>query len=319
MGKMLETLKAGEGRRALLAISKPADGAPVQDCVADWEIGAEVPFVEVGGPGKKVELSPGLMKHPALAAPQAPHLAIEPAPVAARPNAVNLTETKPMTAVFEPWPAAAPMPLGISPEIIAYHQPDHATSKEYAILLDKMRGSLAANVGGVLLFVGLKPRVGTSTVLLNLAVSAAMTQNMRVVVVDAEPGHTGLAKRLGQPESAGFMEVMKGTLALEQAIVTTGIPALHLLPAGLAVKMHNPLTSEAMTWLIAWLRERYDLIFVDGPTMEDDDVAVQAPHADAIYLVLPHGDPTPLNKGIAPTISRLGGRLCGLIHTHFEI
>jgi len=71
MGKMLETLKAGEGRRALLAISKPADGAPVQDCVADWEIGAEVPFVEVGGPGKKVELSPGLMKHPALAAPPA--------------------------------------------------------------------------------------------------------------------------------------------------------------------------------------------------------------------------------------------------------
>jgi hypothetical protein len=53
--------------------------------------------------------------------------------------------------------------------------------------------------------------------------------------------------------------------------------------------------------------------------MDDGDVAVQAPHADAIYLVLPHGDPTPLNKGIPQTISRLGGRLCGLIHTHFEI
>jgi Mrp family chromosome partitioning ATPase len=142
---------------------------------------------------------------------------------------------------------------------------------------------------------------------------------VRVVVVDGKARHTGLAKRLGQAESAGLMEVMKGTLALEQAIVTTGIAALHLLPAGLAVKMHNPLTSEAMTWLIAWLRERYDLIFVDGPTMEDQDVAVQAPHADAIYLVLPHGDPTPLNKGIAQTISRLGGRLCGLIHTHFEL
>jgi tyrosine-protein kinase Etk/Wzc len=318
MGKMLETLKLGEGRRASLAISKPADVAPVQDCVVDWEIGAEVPFVEVGGPGKKVELSPGLMKHGALAAPQAPHLAVEPASVAARPKAVNLTETKPMTAAFEPWPAAAPTRLGISPEIIAYHQPDDATSKEYAVLLDKMRGGLAANVG-VLLFIGLKPCVGTSTVLLNLAVSAAMKQNARVVVVDAKARRTGLAKRLGQAESAGLMEVMKGTLALEQAIVATGIAALHLLPAGLAVKMQNPLPSETMAWLIAWLRERYDLIFLDGPTMEDDAVAVQVPHADAVYLVLPHGEPAPLNKGIAQTISRLGGRLCGLIHTHLEI
>jgi Mrp family chromosome partitioning ATPase len=318
MGKMLETLKAGEGRRASLAFSKPADGAPELDCVVDWEIGAEVPFVEVGGPGKKVELSPGLMMHPALAAPQAPHRAVEPAPMAAKPKTVNLTETKPMTAAFEPWPAAAQTQLGISPEIIAYHQPDHPTSKEYDLLLEKMRGGLAAS-GGVLLLIGLKPRVGTSTVLLNLAVSAAMKQKVRVVVVDAKARHTGLAKRLGQGESAGLMEVMKGTLALEQAIVTTGIAALHLLPAGLAVKMQNPLTSEAMTWLIAWLRERYDLIFVDGPTMEDQDVAAQAPHADAIYLVLPNGDPTPLNKGIAQTFSRLGGRLCGLIHTHFEL
>lgn len=319
MGKMLETLKLGEGRRASLTISKPAEGAPEQDCVVDWEIGTEVPFVEVGGPGKKVELSPGLMKHPALAAPQAPHLAVEPVPLAAMPKAVNLTETKPMTAAFEPWPAAAPMPLGISPEIIAYHQPDHPTSKEYAVLLEKMRGGLARNVGGVLLLIGLKPRVGTSTVLLNLAVSAAMKQKVRVVVVDAKARHTGLAKRLGQAQSAGLMEVMKGTLALEQAIVATGIAALHLLPAGLAVKVHNPLPSEAMAWLIAWLRERYDLIFLDGPTMEDDEIAVQVPHADAIYLVLPHGDPAPLNKGIGQTISRLGGRLCGLIHTNFEI
>ena len=318
MGKMLETLKAGEGRRASLAIGNPAGGVPEPDCVVDWEIGAEVPFVEVGGPGKKVELSPGLMIHPAQAAPQAPHRAVEPAPLAATPKTVNLTETKPMTAAFEPWPAAAQTPLGISPEIIAYHQPDHATSKEYDLLLEKMRGGLVANVG-VLLLIGLKPRVGASTVLLNLAVSAAMKQNVRVIVVDAKARHTGLAKRMGQTESAGLMEVMQGTLALEQSIVVTRIAALHLLPAGLAVKTQNPLTSEAMTWLMAWLRDRYDLIFVDGATMDDGDVAVQAPHADAIYLVLPHGDPTPLNKGIAPTISRLGGRLCGLIHTHFEI
>ena len=97
MGKMLETLKQSEGGRTSLDISKPANTAPAQDGAVDWETGAEVPFVEVGGPGKKVELSPALMQHPAQTAPQAPHVA-EPAAIAAKVNVVNLTETKPMTA-----------------------------------------------------------------------------------------------------------------------------------------------------------------------------------------------------------------------------
>ena len=73
MGRMLETFKLGEGRRSPLALSKPADAAPAQDCVVDWEIGAEVPFVEVGGPNKKIELSPGLLQHPAQVTPQPLH------------------------------------------------------------------------------------------------------------------------------------------------------------------------------------------------------------------------------------------------------
>jgi hypothetical protein len=129
MGRMLETMKLGEARRTPLAIGKPVDDPPVQDCVVDWEIGEEVPYVEVGGPNKKVELSPGLLKHPAQAAPQPPHMPIEPAPAATKLNAVNLTEVKPMTAVYAPWPGPTPPPLSVSAEVIAYHQPDHASSK----------------------------------------------------------------------------------------------------------------------------------------------------------------------------------------------
>ena len=77
MGRMLETLKFGEGRRTPLATSSPAAPMPgAADCVVEWEIGEEVPFVEVGGPNKKVELSPGLMRHPPQPA-QPPHLIVE--------------------------------------------------------------------------------------------------------------------------------------------------------------------------------------------------------------------------------------------------
>jgi Mrp family chromosome partitioning ATPase len=320
MGRMLETLKLGEGRRTPLAVSKPADAAPVQDCVVDWEIGEEVPYVEVGGPNKKVELSPSLMKHPPQTTPQAPHLAVEVVPIAAKPKTLSLIETKPMTAAFEPWPVATPTPLGISQEIIAYHQPDHATSKEYAALLETMRGGLKNDAAKVMLLIGLKPHVGTSTVLVNLAVCAAIKQNSRVIVVDANTHRGGLAKKLGHASSGGLLEVMAGNLALEQAIVKTGIAALDLLPGGLAAAKPSPLTGEAMAWLIARLRERFDLIFIDSPSMENAaDLTVHVPHADGIYLVLPQGENHLLNKGVAQTISRMGGRLCGLIHTHFDM
>ena len=317
MGRMLETLKLGDGRRAPVTVGKPVEAAPVQECVVDWEIGAEVPFVEVGGPGKKVELSPSLMKHPPQAVPQAPHLPVEPVPGATKPLVVNLTETKPMTAAFEPWPAPMPTPLGISLEIIAYHQPDHAASKAYGVLLDTMCRGLKTDAAKLMLLIGVQPHVGTSTVLLNLAVSAAMHLKVRTIVVDAGGPRAGLAPRLGHAGSAGLAEVMDGTLALEQAIVPTGIASLDLLPAGTCAKA---MTLEAMTWLTAWLRGRYDLVFVDAAALEDAaSLAMQVPHADGIYLVLPHGESASSHKGIAQSISRMGGRLCGLIHTRFEM
>ncbi|MSQ94631.1 MAG: hypothetical protein EXR98_08745 [Gemmataceae bacterium] len=315
MGRMLETLKLGEGRRAPLAISKPVDTTPVQDCVVDWEIGGEVPYIEVGGPNKKVELSPCLLKHPAQNVPQPPHLPTEKVPpVAAKAGTVYLTEAKPMTAAFEPWPAPMPTPFNLSADIVAFHQPEHPASKEYAVLLNSLCASLKADAPNVLLFVGMKPHVGASTVLLNLAATAAMQKKSRVIVVDAR---AGLAERLGHTACVGLAEVLGGTLALEQAIVKTGIASLHLLPAG---AKQGPHASGAMAWLLAWLRERYDLVLVHGPTMDDPQAGcVHVPHASGVYLVLPQGEASAASKGIAQSISGMGGRLSGLIHTHFEM
>jgi Mrp family chromosome partitioning ATPase len=308
MGRMLETMKLGQGRHMPLAISKPADEAPVQDCVTDWEIAEEVPYVEVGGPNKKVESSPGLMKHAAQSAPQPPHLSVE------KPKAVNLSAVQPTSVAFEPWHDAPPT-TAISSEIIAYHHPENPTSKEYESLLEALRGVMKTKAAQVLLFVGLKPNVGASTVLLNLATVAAKKHALRVAVIETDARHAGLAKRVSHAGDTGLYEVMAGTLALEHAVVKTAIPSVHLLPAG---KPTKKLASGAMTWLIAWLRERFDLILIEGPTVEDaPDAAVQMAHADAVYLVLPHGEPVSTGQRVAQSISGMGGRLAGLIHTHF--
>jgi Mrp family chromosome partitioning ATPase len=314
MGRTLDTLRHGEPQRASRSPAPqdaPTDGPP-EGCVVDWTLQDEVPFVEVGDKG--VELSPLLVKHP----PQPPHpprnkgLA---SPKAAPP--INLTEAKPMAVAFEAWPGPA-APAGVAPEVIAYHQPEHPVGKEYAGLFETMVRGLASAGPHVLMLAGLKPRVGTSTVLLNLAVVAARLKR-RVAAVDANLARPGLAARLGHAEPAGMRDVVAGSLALDQALVPTAVPELKLLPAGCLGKRSGPLSAAAITWLLAWLRERFDVVLIDGPCAEDAaELALLAPGVDGIYMVLPQGETDAVGRGVAQSIARMGGRLRGLIHTRFE-
>ena len=311
MGRMLDTLRFGDARRAAPA-SKLVDESPEQDRVVDWEIGEEVPFVEVGGPSKKLELSPGLTKHPPQPMPKPPHVVVETTkPVrSALPQA---TKTQALSVAFEPWPGTGPSLSAVSPEVIAYHQPDSTATREYAALLDAMLAGTQGSASPVLLLCGVKPQVGASTVLLNLGVVAAQARRRRVVLVDANAPRVGLAQRLGATVSGGLADVLAGSLALEQALARTGVDALTVLPAGNAPLA---ITGAAMGWLVAWLRERHDLVLIDGPTLDAADaLARQAPHADGVYVVLARSDASALGKAGAAAIQQAGGRMCGLIHT----
>jgi Mrp family chromosome partitioning ATPase len=319
MGRTLDTLKHGEHRAipAPKAMSPAEDTAPEQ-CIVDWTLQDEVPFVEVGAPGKGIEMSPLLVKHPPQVKMQPPHApaARNVAPPKTTP-VVNLTDARPMTVAYESWPRPA-AGGAIAAEIIAHHQPEHRITKEYTALADKMLPAIGGPRSRVLMLCSVYPHGGATTVLLNVAVVAA-GQHRHVVVVDMNLAHPALAVRLGHGVAIGVPDVITGTRAIEQAVVPTTIGDLHLLAAGAPSKNNGTLTTEAMGWLAAWLRERYDVILIDGPCVENAaDLAVLAPFADGIYLVLPQEKAGTLGRGIAPAIARHGGRLCGLIHTHFE-
>ncbi len=301
MARVLNTLKQGDATRNP---RKESAVAPPEECVVDWTLAEnEVPYIEVGGPGKQVELSPSLVPHPPQPKVQPPHVVVKPA-------AVDLSEARPMLVAYEPWPAGAGG--SVAPEVITYHQPEHPVSQEYAVLCGRMLSSLASQV---VLLSGIQPRVGTTTVLLNLAVTAVRTDARQVVLVDASWSSPALAARLGLPVLGGAQDVLAGTLALEQAIVATPLSGLSLLPPG---KSGGPLSGEALSWLLAWLRERFDVVLIDGPPLtESAALAILAPACDALYAVLPQGD-APGNRAIAQAVPRLGGRLRGLIHTRFE-
>ncbi len=321
MGRTLETLKVGEASRQS---AKPKAMPSTPECVVEWTLPEEeIPFVEIGGPDRKVEFSPGLLVKHAAQTPQAPHKPVEER-VTLTPSAtsaiIGLTETKPMTVEYQTWPNVQVAPHGIASDVIVYHQPTHAISKEYNQLLKTILANVQGPGARILLLLGIRPKVGTSTVLLNLAASAASEQGKRVVAVDFDLEHPSLAVRLGQAPTASFQTVVGGELALEKAIHKTTVQALDVVPAYYLGRKAGPLTREALAWLTGWLRERYDLVFVDGPSLDRlGDLNLLLPSCDAVFMVAPQGEATAVGKGPAQNLLRMGGTLRGVIHTHLAI
>ena len=321
MGRMLEILKTRDESRSLLLDTKEPPKVS-REVVVDWSMREEeVPFIEFG-PNRSMDGSARVLAAPA---PTAPTPRVEPAqqPPVSPPHppteqalaktvlSAQLLEPKPLNVRFEPF--AGLYEIGkIAADIITYHQPNHPISQQYVALASQ----LLQNDGvKVLLFSGVRPSVGTSTVLLNLAVAATQQAQKSVAIIDAQRNRPGLADKLGVKPFAFLQDVLAGTVAIEQALIKSPLPRLALL-AATASHPEIALGVEALTWILSNLKDRNDLVLIDGASLDEQtDLSLFAPLADAMYLVTPQDEPASLGRGLAQTVSRLGGRLRGLLHT----
>ncbi len=307
MGRMLESLRQGESQRgnpvaAAIIAEAALPAAATTPVPAEEPDPEEFPFIEVGGgPGKKMEGSATVMATPVRQAK--PEMT---QPKTSGPLIPTLSQPRPMTVAFEPWPNQ--LKPRLATEIISYHQPEHPVSKQYDSLFEKV-----AEGSRVLLFAGAKG-AGTTTVLLNLAFSGCMRFKKRLVVVESSLCRPVLPDRLGISPSPGWSELLAGSLALEKALQATAHPLLWALTGK---ESSADIPAEALRWVLGWLRAHYDLVLVDGPDLEDaEKLAALSGACDGLYLVLPQNSGT--EAASIQCVSRLGVRLRGLIHTQFE-
>src|SRR5437764_1222048 len=118
-----------------------------------------------------------------------------------------------MTIRFRALSAPGLLPPSASrfaPELIAFHQPDHPISGQYRDLATGLLAQTPAEQPRVLFFTSSAPGAGTTTVVLNTAVTLARDNLLRVAVLDAHLRRAAVAGRLGLPDGAGLREVLAG-------------------------------------------------------------------------------------------------------------
>ena len=283
------------------------------------------PFIEVGGPEGAVTSAarPQPRVAASVAAPSVQRTsppAPRPAPVP-REEAVVAAEADAhvLSVTFHRLPKLGLrlLPTGISPDIIAYHQPDHAVSGEYRTVRDEIVNQFEEPGPRVTLFTSASGLAGTTTVMMNFAVSLTQEHGSRVLLVDANFARPGIARRLGASESPGLAEVLSQSIPLAWALQPTPLANLHLLSTGTATDATEDLLSNDLPKLMGQLRQWFDWVIVDAGVWNElpggDATAVAA---DAVYLVTRQTDIDRTEfADLRADITNAGGPVRGYIST----
>lgn len=154
-----------------------------------------------------------------------------------------------------------------------------------------------------LAIVSQKGGVGKTTVALNLAVAWA-ERGRSTLLVDLDPqGGIGLALAKGDTELAGLAELIVGQASPEEAVVTTSIPSLRLLPRGrldptdVASYEQEISGSGVLGSLLQRVEDGADLVVLDTPSGLGRVTC--AALAASGYVLLPFQSETPTLRSMA--------------------
>ncbi|HEX6748115.1 MAG TPA: polysaccharide biosynthesis tyrosine autokinase [Longimicrobium sp.] len=183
----------------------------------------------------------------------------------------------------------------------------------------KLRTHLIFSTGGdplrTLLVTSPGASEGKSTVCANLAVTFAQ-QHMRVLLVDCDMRRSRLHTLFGAERTPGLTEVLARQGTLEEAIRSTQVEGLHILPAGTLVPNISELLGGAgMRAVMAELSSRYDLVVVDTPpVLAAADAEILGVQTDAVLLVLRAGqtDRQPAQYAVQQ-LRAIGARVVGAV------
>ncbi|MDP3238416.1 MAG: polysaccharide biosynthesis tyrosine autokinase [Myxococcales bacterium] len=134
------------------------------------------------------------------------------------------------------------------------------------------------------------PQEGKSTTAINLGIAMAQS-GQKVLIIDTDMRRPRLHKAFGVPNDVGVSSLVVGEGKLEDAIKTTEVPGMFLLPCGPVPP--NPaelLHTRAFGELLETLDGKFDRVILDSPPVGAvADAVVLATQVNGVVLVLKAG------------------------------
>ncbi len=325
MGRTLEVLKHARMSPGTLKIAPEPTTVSQPMILPILDNSDEVPFIEVGGPNHYLHGASVVMAQTGrgskLEEKKDPSSSILD-PHFSKLDLVSNLEFLPLSVAFHPLGSLHSIETAtglIASDLTVYHQPDGLASQEFRSVANGIQHQLAAGGRHVLFLTAVSARAGTTTTVLNLAMTWAKHEKRKVLVIDAAEARAAAAAKMGLSNNPGLTNVLKGTVPLAQALQETKQAGCTILAAGEPIADSNTAPQpKAMRDLLRQARKEFDLILLDAlPWNEDSGTISMASGADAVYLVLRQSETkTPKVDEVIRRIQRYDIFLGGCVITH---
>src|SRR5262249_49480386 len=131
------------------------------------------------------------------------------------------------------------------------------------------------------------PAEGKTLTSLNLAVSCARLQNLKILLVDGDLRSRGMSRLLEIPEGPGLCDCLTIKITPAQAILPTEHDNLFVLGAGLPASQPAELfASPRWSEFMGWASQSYSLVIVDAPPVYSlSDAELISAACDGVLMV----------------------------------
>jgi capsular exopolysaccharide synthesis family protein len=152
-----------------------------------------------------------------------------------------------------------------------------------------------------------------------VALARYLTQaNCATVVIEADLCRPQLDKTFRIPASPGLRDLLRGTSSLDAVLYRDDASGVYTIPAGAVdLELHDALPWQAIEPLLASIRQRFDLVIIDGPpVLQAPEAGLLSRLSDATIFVVQWArtDRRMVTTGL-DQIAQSGGRIGGMLLT----
>lgn len=153
----------------------------------------------------------------------------------------------------------------LHPLMTTFHKPKSQTAEAFRAVRTAIYFSTQGQRHQVIQVTSPTPGDGKSTLAANLAITIAQS-GKRVLLVDGDMRRPSQHKLFKVDDNPGFSDVLVEQATLSEAIRSTEVDGLDLLPCGVKpVQPAELLTSHRLPEVLAEFRSLYDMVIVDTP------------------------------------------------------